>query len=701
MSHRTLAGLFLMLGAVVAPGGSGAAPSPVIPPPITRTLDNGLRVAVFPIHRLPILQIELVVPAGQSAEPADQPGVAFLTAQMLTRGTSSRDAATFAADVARLGGTITSASSRDDATLTGAFLARDLAPAMELLSDAALNPVFAEDALGSVRTQATRTLDQLHQNAAAIAEEQVWGALFEGQPYGRPLLGSDSAVAAMTHDHLRAFYRDHYRPDAAVLVIAGDVAPDSAFAAAREAFGRWNGHAVRPAPARMPEPEARVRVRILDVPDAEYSIVRLGFRLPGRRADDEVPLTLAVTELAGGRFSRLQSPRVTRRLGPDVNGTLLSLRDGGVLSFGAPARSDSVAAVIDVLRSELRDFVAHPPTESEMAAIRRGSVGGYLSSLETLGGRITSWSGNALLDRDADAMNATARRLSSVRADEFAAAIRRWLGPDHLVIVAVGPARVLGPELARFGTVEVSRLPEPPAAHRDTASATPEAVARGRELVTEAIRAHGGLDSLRAIHDSVIDEKVASAAQREGFTGSGTLHQTRKEPDRLVSISTYKEYQSRQILNGNRGWTVTGSDVVSTDSLQTLALRTSFESDLPHLLLATEVPGVRLVSTGPDHIEQREVDGVEVRIPGQSRRRYYFEKASHLLAAIDFFTDAGDGTEHRSRRTYGEYQNVGHLRWPFREQREIDGHVFMRIEIQTVRINPGIPDREFDPPRSR
>ena len=699
LAGALLAGALLLVE-VAAPGPARAATEPALPVPITRTLENGLRVAVFPIHRLPIVQVELIVPAGQSAEPADQAGVAFLTAQLLTRGTSSRDASTYAADVARLGATITGASSRDDATLTGAFLARDLGAGLELLRDAALNPVFNDEDLRAARAQATRTLDQLHQNAAAVAEEQIWNVLFAGLPYGRALLGSDSAMVGLTRDQVRAFHRDHYRPDAALLVIAGDVAPDSAFAQAKDLFGRWNGHALPRAPIRTPEPLPKLKVRVLDVPEAQYSMVRLGLPLPGRRSEDDIPLSLAVAEFAGGRFSRLQSPRVARRLGPDVNGTLLALRDGGVLSFGAPARSDSVGAVIDVLRSELRDFVAHPPTETELAVFRRGSVGGYYASLETLGGLIGSWTENALLGREQGGFDDVIRRLSSVRADEMAATARRWLDADRVAIVVVGPARVLRPELARFGAIDVVRLAEPVAPRRDTLTATAETLAKGREIVSQAIRAHGGLDSLRAIHDSAIDEKVATAGT-PGMNSTGTLQQLRKEPGRLVSITRYKEFQSRQVLNGNRGWTLTGDQVMTADSLQTLSLRISFESDLPHLLLATDTPEVRLISVGPDRIEEREVDGVEVQIPGRERRRYYFEKSSHLLAAIDFFLRADDGEEHRSRRIYGDYHDVGHLRWPFREERQLDGRMSMRIEITSVRLNTGIADREFDPPRER
>ena len=315
MSRALRAGVFALLAPLVA--ASPAAPSSADasfprPQPITRTFDNGLRVAVFPVHRLPIVQVQLLVPGGQISEPPLSAGAAFLTAQLLTRGTSSRDADGFAAEVARLGGSISAGASRDYATLTGAFLARDLAAGLELMSDAALNPVFGDDDVQAARIEAARSLERMRRDPASLAEQQLWSALFGDRPYGRSPVGTDTTLASITREQVRVFHRDHYRPDHALLVIAGDVAPDSALAMAGEWFGRWSGHAVIPAPSTVSTPQ-RPRVRVVDVPDAPYSVVRLGLMLPGRRSEDDLPLTLAATEFAGGTFSRLQRARHAAR----------------------------------------------------------------------------------------------------------------------------------------------------------------------------------------------------------------------------------------------------------------------------------------------------------------------------------------------------------------------------------------------------
>lgn len=685
----------LVLVAASASGAPEATPSG-IPAPVVRTLDNGLRVAVFPIHRFALAEAQLMVPGGQTSEPAGAPGVALLTARMLTRGTTSRDEQQFADDAHRLGGTILSSASRDYATLGGAFLAADLGPGLELISDAAINPVFDETALRTVRLDAIRGAQQLRSDPGALADESLWALLFEGHPYSRPPIGTDSSLAGMTRDQIRAFHSDHYRPDGALLVIAGDVVPDTAFALAREWFGRWAGHAAAPPAAKPVTPPARSRVRVIDVPDAPFSLVKLGVMMPGRRSDDDVPFTLALTEFGGGAFSRLQSPRVTRRVG--VTSGILDLKDGGLYSFGAPASTDSVATVVDLLRGECREFVRAPVSGVDLPSVRRGSLGGFVSPLETLSGLIAQWGGMVFIGQPADALPRTVSRLSSVSADEIHGAVQRWLDPGRLAIVAVGPASQLEKQLARFGPVEIVHPPAPAslaAAGADTTAVTPDNLARGKQIVAAAIAAHGGLDSLRAIHDSVIDMKIAMGPAN--LATAGRLRQMRKEPGRMVSITDFRDFQSRQVLNGDRAWSVTGATLLDADSLETAGLKASYSSDLPHLLLALVEPGTRVVARGADKIMRRDADVVEVRLASGQFRRYYFDAGTHLLGGIDVF-EGLPGTGHSSRRFYAGYQAVQGIQWPFREERQVEGQQAMRIEITTVQLNPGVADKEFEKP---
>jgi zinc protease len=93
--------------------------------PAVRTLENGLTVAVLRDSRLPIVQIQILVPAGTAQESDREHGAAPLVASLLTRGTTSRSADGFTAEVDDLGATISAEAGVEYATLGATFLSRD------------------------------------------------------------------------------------------------------------------------------------------------------------------------------------------------------------------------------------------------------------------------------------------------------------------------------------------------------------------------------------------------------------------------------------------------------------------------------------------------------------------------------------------------------------------------------------------------
>src|SRR5262245_61254724 len=196
-----------------------------VPRPAVKKLANGLEVMVFSDARLPVAMIQLRIPAGVAAEPADQNGVASVTARMLGRGTTSHSAGTFARDLALLGGGLAAEAGREYTIVSAAFLSRDFESGLELVADAVIHPVFLDGELQRAANAAGRSVLQLHQRPPATAVEQLWTLALPDVPPARPPLGQFETVDRLTLEQVRAFYRDRYRPGGAVLAIAGDVTP--------------------------------------------------------------------------------------------------------------------------------------------------------------------------------------------------------------------------------------------------------------------------------------------------------------------------------------------------------------------------------------------------------------------------------------------------------------------------------------------
>ena len=696
---RSLSVLLVVLVALSG-GVAGASPSPLAPAPpvpVTTTLPNGLRVAVFPSHRLPIVEITLLFPAGQTAEADNESGAAALTASLLLRGTSSRDAQAFESAVARLGGSMTSAAGRDVASVDGQFLASDFAAGLELVSDAALNPVFDDAEVAGAAARARRTLQRIQYDPSARAEIGMWSAVLGDRAYGRSTLGRDSTLAAINAGVMSRFYRAHYRPDRAVLVVAGDVSPDSVFAEVEDRFGSWGGHAAPPVAAAAPRGPGHPQTVILDTPRLPFTVLRLGLALPGRRSQDDLPLSVAASRFSGGMAAWTNRTRVRESLGASVAATLYTMRDGGLYSFGAPVATDSVAAAVRLLKDELRSFAREFPADSDLEVLRRAAQTDYLRQYETLAGTIGQWGEAVLLELPEDATRRTAERLATLSTAEIRAAAARWFVPESLSVVAAGPARGLEPQFKSFRNVSVVWAPAP-LSMADTLAETTENAAEARRIVEGALTAHGGADSLGSIHDSAVEMKIRVG--QPGVAGDGDVQELRKEPYRLASHMKLKEFEMREVLNGDQAWSSRPkmSGFEDADSARVATLRRNYDSDVPHVLLALAREPHR-VARGRRRVEQYDAEAVDVRRPTGTWTRYYFDATTHLLVGIDEFGGVPGEAQAVARRMFGDYRDVSGRKLPFREQRILNGQTVMRVQLESARLNIGVSDREFVKPK--
>ena len=704
-ARRACGALASGLVLVVASGPAAAGPAPGVAPvtlraPQVEAIETGLRVATFQDARLPIVQIQLLVPAGVAVETAGQTGIANLTAQTLRSGTTSRSAASLGADLDRLGGVLNVIAGRDYVTVSGAFLARDLDAGLELIADVVTHPVFPQDEFEQVKARTATGLLQLQRNPTAAADEQLWSRAFGDHPYGAPLLGTLESLPHVSAEEIRAFYREHYRPDHAVLAIAGDVTPGQALASAREWFGTWSGRSAPVAPAPPPPAGRAPGIVLLDRPDLERAEIRLGSPSAPRDAADYLALAIANHCLAGAPWSWLARPGANRGPASDVRTALTPLKGTGLFMLSASAAPESAGAAVARVRESLARFLAAPVPEDEIGRARRYFQNVLPLQFETLAARASQWLAADFYGLPADFFDRYDARIGAVSAQETAAAARRWLDPARLSVVVVGPAARIQPGLDRLGPVEVQAAPAAlagPEGANDGGRASPEQERRGREIFDQALAAHGGAERLKAIKDSALEGDLV--LEQGGNQVKGVLRQVRKEPYKMVFSTRFQNFETRQTLNGRTAWSQAGaesSQVVAADSVQVAGLRSGFDADAAHVLLAGVRPGARLAFEGQTRLLGSTVDVVRLTAPGLPRRRYYFDAGSHRMLAIE---EAAPGVAGGSaRRIFSDFKTVDGVLWPMSEERQVAGARIMLLTLRSVALDRGVPDELFARP---
>jgi len=231
-------------------------------------LENGLEVVVIPDRRAPIVTHMLWYRVGSADEPPGKSGIAHYLEHLMFKGTEENPGDTFSATVARVGGRENAFTSND---YTGYFqqVAREhLSDMMAFEADRMSNLVLTE---AVSRPELNVVLEErrsrVETRPSAELGEAMDAVLFVNHPYSDPVIGWADEIADLTHEDAIAFYRDHYRPGNAVLVVAGDVGVDEIRRLAEETYGAVAAGAA-PAARERPSVQPLRASRVVELSDA-------------------------------------------------------------------------------------------------------------------------------------------------------------------------------------------------------------------------------------------------------------------------------------------------------------------------------------------------------------------------------------------------------------------------------------------------
>ena len=219
-----------------------AAAAPRFGPPGARSLSlsNGMRILYLPKPGLPLVSYGLLLRAGSTTDPSGRPGLADMTASMLSEGTSTRSSRQISDEMEMIGAGLGCEVGRELVVLATETLESNWERSLEIMSDAARNPTFPDEELDRVREQRLTDLRRIGDSPAAVAG-RASRALFYGpdSPYGHPAAGTEESVRAMGRDALRAHHEERYGPSAATLLVVGDFSDDEVLARAEACLGDW------------------------------------------------------------------------------------------------------------------------------------------------------------------------------------------------------------------------------------------------------------------------------------------------------------------------------------------------------------------------------------------------------------------------------------------------------------------------------
>jgi zinc protease len=428
-----------------------------LPKPAVFTLANGLIVYVVERHELPIVSAQLISIAGRSANPADQPGLAGMTAALLTEGTEKRSADEIATAAAMLGTDLQAESGTDSVGISVTVLSRNLEKGLGLVADSAEHPAFPEKELERVRANRLTALVQEEDDPIQLALRTGQLALFGSKnPYGYDGLGTADSIKAITREQVANFHAQRYGPKASLLEVTGDVTAEQALKLAEAAFGSWasKAEAVQP-PAAPASPERKIL--IIDKPGSPQTTL-LTFGVGMERKSPDYPAASVMNTMLGGLFSSRINMNLREEHGYTYGAFSFYWFNRGVGPFiaGAQVRQDVTAPATEQLFKELDGIHSKPLTDRELQIAKDSiirSLPGSFESARSVNGQLQEiWVYGLPLDYFAK----FPAEVEAVTSADAQRAAEKYVHPENVLVIAVGDKGKIEPGLKdlKMGPVE-------------------------------------------------------------------------------------------------------------------------------------------------------------------------------------------------------------------------------------------------------
>jgi zinc protease len=694
----------------------GAEPSKPyhFPPVATKTLANGLRVFVVTSPSEPAVGIQLLLTsAGSVNDPQGKPGVASLTASLLTQGTAKRTAQQIAESIDFVGGSLNATAADDDTIVGSTVVKKDFDLAMDLLSDVILHAKFDDQEIVRQKQQLLSNLRVSYDDADYLASAVYQRAVYGQHPYGLPTEGTPISIQAMSREDIVQFHDANYAPGSALLAFSGDITPEVAFAAAEKYFGAWPAKQAPATAHAAASVAAGVHIIVVNKPDTVQTQIRVG--KPGlRRGDPEfIPLYVADRIFGGSYNSRLNTEvRVKKGLTYGANSVFDTRMEGGDLLASTFTRTETTVAAVQLVLDQIKGMATGNLKPEELTFARDYLVGVYPIQTETPDAVASRVLTAAHYSLPANYNETYQNRISAVTLQQANAVAAKYFQPATLEIVLAGNAAQFRDNLKRefpdatyeeFTAAEMDLLL--PAMHRTPESvppATPETIAQGKSEIADAAQAAGGpaVSKIQSVEYSGAGVQASAQGDLPVQLKLDIGYPNRYRLDTTVSLPGLAGAALAVGYDGKSGWTSSpqGSQDIPPAQYGEFIRRILLTGGIG-LYQATQAGTVQVQAIGQRDFQGQKNDAVAV-VSGSVHVVVYFDPATHLAAGARYQQDTPQGSV-ETIEVWSDYREVDGAKFPCHGVTLRNGQKFSEFTVQEIKFNTNPDAALFTKPAAK
>jgi zinc protease len=431
---------------------AGANPAILLPDTWTTVLDNGIQVLGSVSDETPTTSILLRIPAGSFHNTVEQAGLASMMAALLNESTENYSTEQMSMALELLGSSVSFSASDNELNVFISSLSRNLPQTLQLVQEKLLRPAFNAEDFNRIKQQRLQSLAQAQKNASYLAERAVSKLMFGDSIAGQSSMGSAESLQAMTLEQVRAFYQTHVKPQGAQLVTVSDLPQPQLQSLLADMAPQWQGKAPELAlalPAPAIQQGAIYLVHKDQSPQSEIRIVR---RTMPRDLTGDFYRAGLMNFTLGGNFNS----RINLNLRED-KGYTYGARSGfggdqlvGLFTASAAVRADVTRESIEEFLKELNNYQQNGMTAAELSFMRSAVNQSEALRYETPNAKLGFMAQLLEFNVGPEFTRERNQILQQASLEQLNALASQYLSPSEMVIVVVGEADKLKPELEKL-----------------------------------------------------------------------------------------------------------------------------------------------------------------------------------------------------------------------------------------------------------
>lgn len=329
-------------------------------------LPNGLKVLIKEVHAAPVFVCQVWYKVGSRNEYAGVTGLSHLVEHSLFNSTKNYGKGETARITKAKGGQNNGGTYFDWTNYWELMSSNNLEFVLKIESDRMVNAKFDPKEFAAEKVVVRSELEGDENEVDRLFYNSMMSNAYMVHSYRNPIIGYRSDVENVSRDTAYKWYRSHYMPNNATVVIVGDVDTAKTLALVRKYFGSIP-KGPEPPKVYTTEPEQHGERRFVLHREGTTERVMIGYHIPGLGSPDGYPLMMLDQILSGGRSARLYQALVEGQIATSAWSNSGSRKDPDLFMVGATGKEGSKSANLEkALLEQVEKIKAAPPTEEEL-----------------------------------------------------------------------------------------------------------------------------------------------------------------------------------------------------------------------------------------------------------------------------------------------------------------------------------------------